>query len=146
MKQQNFIEIEEYVWAGNVIEEGEYISDGRLLFRQQDIENQVLLKAIGEINVLYLSPKPQKAADKTFKILRKAARRILEYNKIIPYKLNKSGGMVFLDCFGDEWKVQRGYYKLAKRLLKFDFLLGLKDCVVFVKNSEIIGCLMCFSN
>jgi len=136
------------VWEGHRLEEGEYVSDGRIFFRRADVKSKRLLNKLHDSGSSII--KTQKSADKLFKDFKAKSKQILEFDTYMRYRYDDiDSGMVFKDCFGDEWKIQRKYYQLAKKILGFDYLLGIgskKDgyMVVFVKDSETIGFLMCF--
>ena len=132
------------VWKDNRLVDGNWVSDGRLMFRRTDVVNNRLLKKIDKPKNYFTQKKPSQC----FTRLKQKVCQLLELDSLVVYKGRISNGMLFVDCFGGEWAIQRKYYQLTKKLLNFDFLIGGEvkrgKYVMFVKNSEIIGALMCF--
>ena len=135
------------IWAGKAVEVGKLISDRRTMFKRSSVINKKLLKELEEIDrhgtlTIYAQTK----ASRVFKVCEERAKQLLEFDSYTHYNSVRSGGMIFKDCFGGEWKIQSNYYQLIQQLLNFDFLLGSDDktMVYFVKDNKIIGILMCF--
>lgn len=136
--------IELSIWKGKAVENGEYISDRRMIFKRSSVVNKRLLEELENTTGTNISIKPQAKAKEIFDLLEKDTKQILDFDSYICFKENPKGGMLFTDCFRDKWQIQKPYYELVKKLLGFDYLLGGTRVVGFVKNSEIIGLLMCF--
>ena len=136
------------VWCGNVVEEGRYVSDGRLLFKKKDAEPELLKKLFDKIGISK-AVRPLKTQDNNRELWQHHCKETTYRLYFIKEEKGALGtSMLFIDVKKRPTRIYKPYFQLAMKLLSFDQVRARKgngentDAVVLYRERKAVGMLM----
>ena len=136
------------VWCGNIVDVGEFVTDGRLLFKRKDAEPELLGKLLEKIGVSK-AVRPLKTQDhcrQLWRHYRKEATYRLYFIKEEKKRFDTM--MLFIDIKKRPTRIDKCFFMLAKKLLNFDTLKARKgegentEAIVLYRGKKAVGLLM----
>ena len=136
-------------WCGNIVDSGEFVSDGILLFKKQDARPR-LLKRLLDKSGISKGTRPlkiQKSCRELWQLNRKMATHKLYFIKK-ERSTSREKVILFVDTKKRPTHIDERYFLMARILLGFDGLKARKgtgenlDPVVLYKGRKAVGVLM----
>lgn len=140
------MDIESYIWKGNIAEPGDFISDGIFMFKSSAVVNKQLAKQLHSLDIKS-QRKTQEQCQKVWDKQNEKATKLLSYIGYCHSKDRKI--LLFIDDETTLIELDERYFHLAIKLLSFDNIKAQattvrdsKDAVILCRSRQSVGLLM----